>query len=170
MGYTAPTYTNWDTGGHVVSANIDTDILDNIVYLKSAADSRAVAVEVFEDDIPLSTGTLLRILGPMPSLMAGYNLTKVTATVFAKSTSGTPTVEVLRGRQTTPGTAHAWWGMLSTLVTIDENEYSSLDATVPPVVSTSYDDIAEGDLLGISVTVAGTGATGLWAVMEFVKP
>ena len=60
--------------------------------------------------------------------------------------------------------------MLSTLITIDANEYSSADAATPAVIDTSYDDISLGDKIRIDVTVAGTGTLGLSITLTFTKP
>jgi hypothetical protein len=106
----------------------------------------------------------------MPVTLNGYNLTSVVATVFAKSTSGTPTVQIARGRQADATTAHAFSDMLSTRVTIDANEFSSLYATAAAVIDTSYDDIATGDILRFDVDTAGTAATGLWLTLNFQLP
>ena len=167
MAWTTPR--TWETDEIPPASTFNTHIRDNENYLKSAADSRAVSVEVFSYNVPLAVGDGKRYLGPMPSLMVGYNLTKVTITVYVPSTSGKPTVQVARGRQATPTTAHAWVDTLSTLVTIDVNEYSSLNATVSAVVNTGYDDVAEGDLFRIDLDVTGTGTTGWWVTLEFTK-
>ena len=47
--------------------------------------------------------------------------------------------------------------MLSTLLTIDINEWDSKDATAAAVIDTSNDDVNTGDLLRIDIDVAGTG-------------
>ena len=167
MAWTVPR--SWIHDEIPPAATFNTHIRDNEAYLKTAADSRAVSVEVFNYNVPLAVGDGKRYLGPMPSLMVGYNLTKVTATIYAPSTVGTPTVQVARGRQAAPTTAHAWVDTLSTLVTIDATEYSSLNAAVPAVVNAAYDDVAEGDLFRIDCDVIGTGAKGLWIALEFTK-
>jgi len=158
MGNEPTLYTDWNT-----------HVRDNLVYLKSAAESRAANIEVFAVATPLSVGDGKRYFGPAPSLLAGYNLTKVIITVFAKSTAGLPTVQLARGRQLDAITAHAWVDMLLTAVTIDINEFSSLYATTAAVVNAANDDILEGDLFRVDVDAAGTGATGLWLTAEFAK-
>jgi hypothetical protein len=51
--------------------------------------------------------------------------------------------------------------MLSTKLTIDANEYDSINATTPAVIDTGADDLATGDLLRIDGDVAGTGCYGM---------
>ena len=51
--------------------------------------------------------------------------------------------------------------MLTTVITIDVNEFDSTDATAP-VIGATYDDLQEGDLIRVDVDSAGTGANGLW--------
>ena len=169
MAYTAPTAGDWDTNDIFVAAKFATQVLDNIVYLKTAADTRAVSVEVFSANAALVTGDLKRVIGPAPVALNTFNLTNVITTVCAKSTGGVPTVTIQRGRQAAAGSAHAWVDMLSTAVTIDANEYSSLNAATAMVVNTSNDDIATGDLLCVNVDVAGTATAGLWVTLEFAK-
>lgn len=126
--------------------------------------------EVFPAETALATGDGKAYIGSMPAKMAGFNLVGVLVQLFAKSTSGTPTVQIARGRQADATTALSFVDMLSTAVTVDANEFSSKDATTPAVVNTSNDDILEGDLLRIDVDVAGTGATGMWVTLYFGKP
>jgi hypothetical protein len=170
MAYTPPVAGNWDTDDYFVAANFKTEVLDNITYLKTAADTRAISVEVFAANVPVSVGDGKRIIGPMPAMMAGYNLTKITINVKHESSSGLPTVAVRRGRCPTPTTTYTWEDMLSTNVTIDANEFSSVSATTAMVVNTTKDDIAEGDLIAFDVDVAGTDTLGLWVTPEFNKP
>jgi hypothetical protein len=167
MAWTTPK--TW-AAGVASSADLNTHVRDNLNYVYTTLALRAGGIEIFPSTIALATGDGKKYLPPMPSVMAGYNLTKVTCTVFADSTSGAITVQVARGRQANPTTAHAFADMLSTRVTIDQDEYCSLDAATAAVVDTTKDDIAEGDILRVDVDGAGTGATGLWVTLEFTKP
>ena len=56
--------------------------------------------------------------------------------------------------------------MLSTPITIDVSEYSSYTAA-SSVVDTAYDDVSTGDLIGVDVDAAGTGAMGLTIILTF---
>ena len=132
---------------------------------------RAGSVQLFAAATALATGDGKAYLGPAPASLAGFDLIKVTATVFAKSTNATSlnfTVE--RGRQADATTAHAWVDMLSTACTIDQNEYSSLYDAHQMVVDATKDDVLEGDLFRFNCDFAGTAATGCWMTLEFQKP
>lgn len=125
----------------------------------------------------LSTTTCKIIIGcddvnsPAPASLAGYDLIKVTASVFAKSTNATSlNFMVARGRQADATTAHAYADMLTTPCTIDQNEYSSLYDAHQMVVDTTKDDILEGDMFRFDCDFAGTAGTGCWMTLEFQKP
>jgi hypothetical protein len=60
--------------------------------------------------------------------------------------------------------------MLSTNITVDATEYTSYTAATAPVINTSYDDVATGDLIKIKCTVAGTGTKGSGIILVFQKP
>ena len=60
--------------------------------------------------------------------------------------------------------------MLSTRITIDINESTSYTAATPSVVDPANDDVATGDVILIDVDVAGTGAKGGIAILEFQLP
>jgi len=170
MAWTAPVSGDWDTDDYFTAANFKAQVLDNLTYLKSAADSRAISVEVFSYTVPIVTGDSKRLIGPAPAILNGYNLTNVIADVSTPSTGGLPTVAIRRARQaggaTDPRTAA---DMLTTNVTIDANEYSSLTATTAMVVDTDNDDVLTGDFFCIDVDVAGTATLGLWVTLEFAK-
>ena len=161
MAYTNPAHT--PSTGAVIPASWGTTVNANMDVLQE----RAVGAEIFSAGVTVTTGDGKYYLPPMPTALNGYFLTGAIATVFAKSTSGTPTVQVARGRQAAAGTAHAFSDMFSTLLTVDANEYCSLDATAAVVIDTTYDDILTGDIIRIDVDVAGTGTTGLFVTLIF---
>ncbi len=103
----------------------------------------------------------------IPASVNGKDVTAATATLISKSTSGTVTIQLARGRQAAPGTAHAFVDILSTRLTIDVNEFSSTTATTPLVINGSNDDVATGDLIRIDVDVTGTAAAGLIVTITF---
>ena len=57
--------------------------------------------------------------------------------------------------------------MLSTNITIDQSEFTSYTAAKPPVINTTYDDVASGDRIAIFVVGAGTGTRGLDVMLTF---
>ena len=105
------------------------------------------------------------------STLAGMNVIAIGASLIgAASSSGTPTIQIARGRQASATTAHAYNDVLTTRITIDALEWHSKDATTPPVINATYDDLLLGDLLRIDVDVAGTGAQGLIITVTGMLP
>ena len=122
---------------------------------------KVIQIKVFDDATNLATGDGKAIF-MIPEELNGMNLVDVEAFVTTVSTSGTPTIMI---RNVTDNV-----DMLSTPITIDVNEKTSLTATTPPVINTNYDDVITGDLIAIDVDVAGTGAKGLGVVLSFQNP
>jgi len=122
---------------------------------------RIIQIKVFDDATALTTGDGKAIF-MIPVELNGMNLVDVEAFVTTVSSSGAPTVMV---RNVTDAQ-----DMLSTAITIDASEYSSLTAATPPVINTTYDDVATGDLIAIDVDGAGTGAKGLGVILSFQTP
>lgn len=156
------------TGKYVLIYDLDNDryvandVVDAQVTVKEAA------IQVIGQDDVLTTGDGKAVFRISPE-MIGMDLTNVYASTTTVSTSGTPTVQIARGRLTAPGT-RSFVDMLSTPVTIDINEFDSKDATTPAVINTANDDIADGDIIRVDVDVAGTGTTGLYVTLVFQLP
>lgn len=74
------------------------------------------------------------------------------------STSGIVTVDVKRGGVT----------ILSTLLTLDINERTSLTAAVPVVITTPGRTLLDDEEITVEVTIAGTGTKGLKMLMRGV--
>lgn len=89
----------------------------------------------------------------VPERWNGAVLTGITAGVFTVSSSGAVTVRLYN--------ATASQNILTTNVTIDANEQTSMTAANPPVINNSYKTLNKGDVLKIFVESAGTGAKGL---------
>ena len=106
----------------------------------------------------------------MPAKTNGMNLVGGHISVITTSSSGTPTVQIARGRQANATSAHTFNDMLSTRFTIDANEYSSLNATTAAVINGTYDDIQTGDLIRVDIDVIGTGTANLYIYLEFQLP
>lgn len=135
----------------------------------SYAGAKMASLYVVDGATTLTTGdgkAYLRI----PSYLNGMNLVSCSAAVITTSSSGTPTVMLARGRQSSATSAHTFADMLSTAITIDANEYDSKDATTAAVINGSNDDVATGDLIRVDVDVAGTGTKGLIVTMSFQLP
>lgn len=58
--------------------------------------------------------------------------------------------------------------ILSTNITIDEGEYTSMAATAQPVINPSYAVFARSANIYCTIESAGTGATGLWLELYFL--
>lgn len=123
--------------------------------------ARAVYFQVIADDTALTVEDGKQYF-TVPPLLNGMNLVDADASVATASSSGLPTIQIHRVR----GTAD----MLSTRITIDENEFNSYDAAAQPVIDTTKDDVATGDVLRIDVDTAGTGTKGLHVVLTFRLP
>ena len=91
----------------------------------------------------------------------GWSVKSISAYVPVASTSGTPTVTLTN--LTTGNT------ITSTPVTIDENELTSLTASIPAVINPTYKSVATGNLLSVNLTVTGTGAKGMGVIIVFEK-
>ena len=99
----------------------------------------------------------------VPASLNGHNLIRANAGLLvSQSTSGTPTIQIRNATQAAD--------MLTTRITIDINESTSYTAATPSVVDTANDDVATGDVILIDVDVAGTGAKGGIAILEFQLP
>jgi len=96
------------------------------------------------------------------SLLNGWNLVGVAASVTTVSSSGIPTVQIRNATQAAD--------MLTTKLTIDQSESDSSTAATAAVIDTGNDDVATGDSIRIDIDVAGTGAKGLYVELIFQLP
>ncbi len=88
----------------------------------------------------------------IPEGLDGFELADAEAAVVTPSVSGGPINLQVR---------NATGDMLTTPITIDDNEPTSYTAAVRSVVSTTNFRIHTGDLIHIDVDAAGSGALGL---------
>ncbi len=105
----------------------------------------------------------------VPSVMNGWNLVAVAASLSTVSSSGIPTIQLRRSRWSS-ATARTDADMLSTKLTIDASEFDSIDAAAAAVIDTTKDDVNTGDNIYIDIDVAGTGAKGLFVEMQYQLP
>lgn len=122
---------------------------------------RTVYIKVLVNDTALATGDGKAYI-TIPSALNGMNLVDADAAIYTVSTSGTPTIQIHNLTKAVD--------MLSTLITLDENEYSSYTAATPPVIDGDHDDVATGDRIRVDVDVAGTGTKGLDVILTFQLP
>lgn len=128
--------------------------------------AKNISIYAVKSDFPIFTGDGKSYFSISPDLN-NMNLTACGATTFLSSSSGTPTIQIARGRQSSPSSSYSYVDMLSTRITIDVGEYDSQYATTPPVIDTNNDDVLEGDIIRVDVDVAGTGTEGLLVRLTF---
>lgn len=126
-----------------------------------------IGFKVFYSDEEIESGDGKLSWPILDKYLDGAKLSAVMDALNTPSTSGLPTVQIARGRRASPTSAPSYVDMLSTRLTIDENEYTSLDATTPAVINSSNAIVRLGDELRIDVDVAGTDAMGLNILLTF---
>ena len=155
----------------------------NLQKMEDAIDALYDLVEATPTDNTLVCFTILsnteawqvgdgKFYWTVPPQLDGAELTNAHVYCLTASSSGTPTVQIARGRRDTPTSAPTYNDMMSTAITIDENEFSSTnDASYDPdtAINTAYDDVNTGDVLRFDIDVAGTGTKGLEVSLVFTK-
>lgn len=134
--------------------------------IKSYVDDqpRSFSIAVFDSATDCATGNGV-IAFCVPASMASMDITDVVATAHTAGTTGTMDVQVRRRRVTTDA------DVLSTKLTIDSTEVSSITAAAAHVINASNDDLNEGDLIYIDVdAVQTTEAKGLTVTITAAVP
>ena len=131
---------------------------DHAPYGSDPLGAGAFQIKVTDDITAPSVGDGAFIMS-IPHDLDNSRLVRVSAYVTTVSSSGTPTVQIRNITQ-----SH---DMLSTAITIDASEFTSLTAATPPVVDTTNNQVAAGDLIAIDVDATGTGTTGLGVNLVF---
>lgn len=160
-GVGAPTTTTAASASDINTGTDATKPVTADAIAGSNAGTKVVQLKVFDDATAATTGDG-KIIFMVPVEMNGMNLVDCEAYVTGTSSSGALTVQV---RNVTDAV-----DMLSTAITIDQSENSSLTAATAPVIDTTKDDVATGDLIAIDVDGAGTSAEGLGVVLSFRLP
>ena len=133
------------------------DTLAHSVFANKAVELVAVAPAT---DVGIANGVAYF---PVTSTVGGMNLIECQADVITPGVTGLTTIMLYNLT-----TGH---NMLSTAITIDSAEASSLTAAAPSVIDTSYDDVAAGDRVRVDVTgVSSTAPKGLIITMIFRRP
>lgn len=112
--------------------------------VKWQGEQEVIVVAISDETTDIATGTAV-VTFRMPFAMT---LTAVRASLSTASSSGTPTFDINEGGTT----------ILSTKITVDANEKTSVTAATAPVISDSA--LADDAEMTIDVDVAGTGAKG----------
>jgi hypothetical protein len=123
--------------------------------------TKDMQIKVLDDATTITTGDG-KIIFAIPASLNGMDLTAAHAFVTTVSSSGLPTVQL---RNVTDSV-----DMLTTKISIDASEFTSYTAATAPVIDTTKDDVATGDLIAVDVDVAGTGAKGLGVLLTFTLP
>jgi hypothetical protein len=122
-----------------------------------------VELEVFAPATNVATGDGAAYVY-LPAKVNGWDLSAVfIGHITAGTGTGTTTVQIRNHTDSQD--------MLSTRVTIDPTETTSLTAAAA-VVDATHDDVATGDLIRIDVDAIpnGTAPKGLYVVMTFIPP
>lgn len=97
----------------------------------------------------------------VPEALNGWNLVAVVLVRKAGGT-GVPAIQIRNVSKSQD--------MLTTKVTIDSGEVSSITAAAPPVIDTAKDDVSSWDILAVDTDVAGTGTLNCVVLLGFRKP
>lgn len=145
---------------------IEQGIYDVTEALENATNDSMVILKILSDTETWTTGDG-KIYWTVPPEFNGAELISANAYCIAPSSSGTPTVQIARGRRATASSSPTYNDMLSVRMTIDVGEYSSTDAENQPVINPSYDDVETRDVIRIDIDTAGTGTKGLDVSLVF---
>lgn len=130
----------------VVSATDYLAALARITALEGATKpTESIVIAVGDETTALTTG-VAKVTFRMPY---AFTLTGVRASLTTTSSSGNPTVDINEGGST----------ILSTKLSIDAGEKTSVSAATPAVISDS--SLADDAEITIDIDTAGTGAAGL---------
>lgn len=99
---------------------------------------------------------------PIPGACNGMDLIGCYAHVDVASTDGLPSFGLYNLNDSVE--------ILTTNVTIDENEFSSHTANTAPVINTGCDDVNSGERIRVDCGVAGTGTNGLVMELKYRLP
>ncbi len=123
---------------------------------------RAVQMVVFDFATSIATGDG-KFYFHIDSRLAGMDLIDVLARVITAGTTGTTDIQIAN--------VDAVVDMLSTKLTIDSGETSSVTAATPAVINTSNDDVQLNEMLRIDVdAVSTTAPKGLIITLGFRTP
>ena len=131
---------------------------------------KAASFLLFDDSEAVTTGDGAGdVFWRVPAILNGWNIVAVAAanqTAAAGTGVQTTTIQIYRKRL--GGTAVA---LLSTALTIDEDDLDSSQAATAASINTTYDDLATGDQIWFYVTaVPSTPPYGLLTELTFKKP
>jgi hypothetical protein len=128
--------------------------------LRPVKNDGKVVIPVIDGATSVATGDAQAVY-LVPAEFNGLNLTGVKAWVGTAGITGTTDVQI---RNITDSQ-----DMLSTKMTIDTTERSTLTAAAAAVINATYDDVATNDFLAVDVDAvsSGTAPKGLWVELTF---
>ena len=158
MAYVTPI--TWTTGQTVTAAEMNQDVRDNVSEVYSRVNTKTMMITlVYEDEaLTANDSTPIKTI-TIPASLNGANLTDADAAIYTVGSAGLTTVRIYNVTDAV--------NVLSTNITIDAGERTSYTAATPPVINTTYDDVATGDRLAFYVKTIGTGAKGLDVLLVF---
>ena len=118
---------------------------------------RMFQLKIVDDTTAITTGDG-QLVFMIPPELDGAMLVRAEAFVSTASSSGAPAIQVRNITQSLD--------VLSTAITIDANEKTSLTAATKPVIKPTV-IFRSGDLIAIDIDTAGTGAKGLGVQLSF---
>lgn len=144
--------------------NLQTQITTINTNLSNAKyDKRGFEIIVLTNDDVLTNGDGKgNFVFTVPAEYDGWKLISPSGGVFTVSTSGTPTFQLHNITKAVD--------ILSTLITVDINEFNSFTAATAPVVNTSNNTVNTGDRIRADCDVSGTGTKGMWVGFVLQKP
>lgn len=151
------TYLNTEESGKVKNF-VQEKVNPRWMRVSNISNGKTVQVKVFDDTTAATTGDG-KVIFFIPEWWNGLSLVDCDAYVTGASSSGALTIQI---RNITKAV-----DMLSTAITIDVSELSSLTAATASVINYSNNTVASGDQIAIDVDGAGTSAEGLGVVLLF---
>ena len=130
----------------------------------SSIGSRIFYIKVIDVATALTTGESKTII-TIPQELNGMNLVAAHAIVYTVATGNT--LVSIGIRNVTDSVE-----MLSTNITLDASEFTSYTAATVPVIDTSKDDVATGDMIAVDIDAIGstTSGNGLDVILTFQLP
>jgi hypothetical protein len=124
------------------------------------ATTKAVSIQITDASTDITKGDGKAILN-IPTLIDGYVLKRVAASVTTAPAGAAIIIQINNVTDNVD--------ILSTRLTIDEDEKTSATAATPAVIDTSHDDVATDDVIRIDVDQVGstTAGAGLVVRLEF---
>lgn len=127
----------------------------------AGTDQRVVCILVTHPDDTINTGDAQGAPFWVVPAFAGMVLVNAFAGLDVTGT-GTSTIQIRNVTQA--------WDMLSTPITIDTGEATSLTANTPPTIDTTKDDLALGDKIVVDIDGIAAGGQGLVVELTFETP